>query len=96
MANKLDTVIDWAIVNVLPVAGQETGLLKTVARLVKKTFIQQSILDIELPANVDVMFDKIKTEGFKSILENGLQLIDQLLQNVDNLTGDQQILTEAK
>lgn len=98
MANKLSVVAEWAIVNVLPVAGQETGLLKTVVRFVVKTFVQQSVLDLELPANVDAVFDKIKTEGMQSIVQNVLSLLDQQLQNVDlnNLTGGQEVLTEAK
>ena len=98
MANKLSVVTEWAIVNVLPVAGQETGLLKTAVRFVVKTFVQQSILDLELPANVDSVFEKVKNEGLQSIVQNVLSLLDQQLQNVDlnNLTGGQEVLTEAK
>ena len=98
MANKLSVVAEWAIVNVLPVAGQETGLLKTAVRFVVKTFVQQSILDLELPANVDSVFEKVKNEGLQSIVQNVLSLLDQQLQNVDlnNLTGGQEVLTEAK
>jgi len=99
MANKLSEVAEWAIVNVLPVAGLQTGLLKTAVRFVVKTFVQQSVLDLELPENVDAVFNKIKDEGMQSIVQNVLSLLDQQLQNVDlnNLIGgDKEISVEGK
>lgn len=99
MANRtVNDLLQWAIINVLPPAGEESGLIKVIAKTAAKFLISKSVLETSLPDKVNEVFVKIETDGMQKIVENILNLIEQQLQNVDlnNLTGGQEVLTEAK
>lgn len=101
MANKtVNDLAQWAIKNVLPVPGSDTGLLKSVARLALKYLVQESVRSTSLPDKVNEVFVKIETDGVQKIVENILSLLEQQLQNIDlnNLTDttDKELLIETK
>lgn len=99
MANKtVNDLAQWAIVNIIPPAGSESGIIKLVVKTILKYAVPPAVLSTSLPDKVNEVFVKIETSGMQKIVENILSLLDQQLQNVDlnNLTGGQQVSTEAK
>lgn len=79
---KVKDLCDIIIVDFLPVPGEKTGLLKTIANLALN-LAPKDILEIELGKNLSLLVTQYQQLGLKNIVTTFIKTADSKLEGFD-------------